>query len=217
VCVCVWWKQEDRLDDPPSPGDGVEPASRGEAAITTSWALSGRWPTLYSTRPATLTDRQRDRGRAWRTVRQAGAGTKDTACEYFNSGLNARTRRPAAEKLKKTVGVIGQRRSGVSGFIWGLTSFKTNLRPCGIVLLTKFLTRSARRFIVLLKETCCPAKGRLMVFQTHSITLMYCRSKDKTTTCADEGGWGERLWSAGKIWDFSWWEVHLGSRSYERL
>lgn len=25
-----------------------------------------------------------------------------------------------------------------------------------------------------------------MVFQTHSITLMYCGSKDKTTTSADE-------------------------------
>lgn len=60
VYVCVV-EQEDRLDDPLSPGDCVQPASRGEAAITTSWALSGRWPTLYSTRPATLTDRQTDR------------------------------------------------------------------------------------------------------------------------------------------------------------
>lgn len=55
-CMCAV-ALEDRLDDPPpSPGDCVEPASRGRAAITTSWALSGRWPTLYSTRPATLTD-----------------------------------------------------------------------------------------------------------------------------------------------------------------
>lgn len=29
-------EREDRLDDPPSPGDCAEPASRGEAAITTS-------------------------------------------------------------------------------------------------------------------------------------------------------------------------------------
>lgn len=56
-CMCAV-ALEDRLDDPPSPGDCMEPASRGRAAITTSWALSGRWPTLYSTRPATLTDRR---------------------------------------------------------------------------------------------------------------------------------------------------------------
>lgn len=35
VYVCMV-EQEDRLDDPLSPGDCVEPASRGEAAITTS-------------------------------------------------------------------------------------------------------------------------------------------------------------------------------------
>lgn len=39
---------------------------------------------------------------------------------------------------------------------------------------------------MLLKETCCPAKGHLMVFQTISITLMYRGSKDKTSTSADE-------------------------------
>ena len=51
---------------------------------------------------------------------------------------------------------------------------------------------------MLLKETCCPTKGHLMVFQTHSITLMYCRSKDKTTTSADEG----KKNCAEKILDF---------------
>lgn len=35
VCVCPV-EHEDSLDDPLSPGDCVEPASRGEAAITTS-------------------------------------------------------------------------------------------------------------------------------------------------------------------------------------
>lgn len=39
---------------------------------------------------------------------------------------------------------------------------------------------------MLLKETCCPAKGHLMVFQTHSVTLMYCRSKDKTAASVGE-------------------------------
>lgn len=34
-CMCAV-ALEDRLDDPPSPGDWVEPASRGRAAITTS-------------------------------------------------------------------------------------------------------------------------------------------------------------------------------------
>lgn len=89
VCVCVA-EHEDRLDDPLSPGDCVEPASRGEAAITTSWALSGRWPTLYSTRPATLTDRQTDgRTESMTDSETGGRGkTKDTACEYFNSGMD---------------------------------------------------------------------------------------------------------------------------------
>lgn len=35
VCVRTA-EREDRLDDPLSPGDCVEPAGRGEAAITTS-------------------------------------------------------------------------------------------------------------------------------------------------------------------------------------
>ncbi len=91
-------------------------------------------------------DRQTDGQRAWRTVRQAGRKTKDTACEYFNSRLNPRTRRlaPNSWKQEKAVGVIGpqQRRSGVNGLIWGLTPFKTNLRLCVIVPLTKFLTWS---------------------------------------------------------------------------
>lgn len=143
VYVCVV-EHEDRLDDPLSPGDCMEPASRGEAAITTSWALSGRWPTLYSTRPATLTDRQTER--EWWMLRQAGRKTKDTACEYFNSPLNPRTHclAPNIWKQEKAVGVIGpqQHRSGVNGLIWGLTPFKTNLRLCVIVPLTKFLTWS---------------------------------------------------------------------------
>lgn len=121
--------------------------------------------------------------------------TKDTACEYFNPPLRPRTRLPApnGRKREKAVGVIGPRRwrSGVNGLILGLTPFKTNLRLCVIVLLTKFLTRSVFRFIVLLKETCCPAKGHLMVFQTRRITLMYCRSKDKTRALAHALGKNE--------------------------
>lgn len=50
--------------------------------------------------------------------------------------------------------------------------------------LTKILTWSVLRFSVLLKDTYCPAKGHLMVFQSHRITLMYCRSKDKTGALA---------------------------------
>ena len=82
-------------------------------------------------------------------------------------------------KQEKAVGVIGlqQHGSGVNGLIWGLTPFKTNLRLCVIVPLTKFLTWTVQRFPVLLEETCRPAKGHLMVFQTHSITLMYRGSK----------------------------------------
>lgn len=99
----------------------------------------------------------------------------------------------AAKYEEKAVGVIGllQHGSKVNGLIWGLTPFKTNLRLCVIVPLTKFLAWSVQRFIVLLKETCCPAKGHLMVFQPISITLMYRRSKDKTSTSADEG---EKPW-----------------------
>lgn len=44
---------------------------------------------------------------------------------------------------------------------------------------------------MLLKETRCPAKGHLMVFQTHRITLMYCRSKDKTGALARAPGKNE--------------------------
>lgn len=129
------------------------------------------------------TDGRTDGRGAWRTLREPGRKTRDTAREYFNSPLNLGTQRlaPNGWKQEKAVGVIGprQRRSGVNGLIWGLTPFKTNLRLCVFVPLTKFLTRSVLRFIVLLKGTCCPAKGHLMVFQTHRITLMYCRSKDK--------------------------------------
>lgn len=92
-------------------------------------------------------DRQTDGQRAWRTVRQAGGKTKDTACEYFNCRLNPRNSLVSlqtAENWKKAVGVIGpqRRRSEVNGLIWGLTPFKTNLRRCVIVPLTKFLTWS---------------------------------------------------------------------------
>lgn len=142
VCVCVV-EHEDRLDDPLSPGGCVEPASRGQAAITTSWALSRRRPTLYSTRAASLTDGRR----AWRTSRQAGRKTKDlprvnilTLHWIFEIAVSLQT----AENWEKAVGVIGPQllRSEVNSLIWVLTPFKTNLRLCVIVPLTKFLTWS---------------------------------------------------------------------------
>lgn len=100
----------ERLDDstppmPPSPGDCVEATSHGLAAITTSWALSGRWPTLYSARPATLTDGRTD-GRTSMTGSETGGWsggrkkTKDTAREYFTSGMNLRSRPPGYERLE---------------------------------------------------------------------------------------------------------------------
>lgn len=212
VCVCVCGsEQEDRLDDPLSPGDCVEPASRGEAAITTSWALSGRWPTLYSTRPASLTDGRMDGQWDRRADRR---NTQHVNMLTLGSDLRKKLiSLPNSWKQEKAVGVIGllQHRSRVNGLIWGLTPFKTNLRLCVIVPLTKFLTWSVQRFIVLLKETCCPAKGHLMVFQTHSVTLMYCRSKDKAPTCADE-----REKSREDL-RFSLWEVHLGAHCYKWL
>ncbi len=147
VCVCVA-EHEDTLDDPLSPGDCVEPASRGEAAITTSWALSGRWPTLYSTRPATLTDRQTDRQTGSMTDRKTG-GQEDKRHSmwiYLTHEWIGESCRlaPNSWKQERATDVIGrqQRRSGVNGLIWGLTPFKTNLRLCVIVPLTKFLTWS---------------------------------------------------------------------------
>lgn len=84
---------------------------------------------------------------AWRTVRQAGGERQKT--QHVNIltlgwiwelAVSLQT----AANGGKAVGVIGprQRRSEVNGLIWGLTPFKTNLRLCVIVPLTKFLTWS---------------------------------------------------------------------------
>lgn len=117
LCTIEMWmcvvEHEDRLDHLLSPGDCVDPASRGQAAITTSWALSGRWPTRYSTRAATLTERQTDR-RAGSTTHSKTDGQKDKRQSLWRSDLSTESKNATnGWKQGKAVGVIGGQESMV--------------------------------------------------------------------------------------------------------